>query len=914
MSRTKLFFALAFVASLSALMLSCGEDEPSPTSAPLAIDETPSLSVANDPRLSGAIFTTTPDGSVVNENTHYESKLEVYLDGGPGPNAPQHAAGLPDGLYVFQITDPPGKVLLSEDPAKCRVVRIADDIIVERVCPSQLPTQYGGPFSDEYTVGKGGNATTYPCHIDDDPDGAAGASGRHDTNTDVDYGDNGAIVVQMMPFLDTPNPGGVYKAWLTPIDDYLQFGGDLAAVPEQTVKVRGKVLGFEADPGFGPPRNRVKTDNFKVVQRPPMIHVFKYEDLNGNGVKDPGEPEIDGWKITVTETLHDGTTVSNDCYTPCTRSVSYGATVVVSEELPGNWEVSYVLVDGTAVATSCSVTITFGPSDMDRDIVFGNFEKIPKSGTKWHDLDADGLREDGEPTLECWTIRIDGTDGKGNPVNLTQQTNSDGMYEFLVPPGSYTVSELCEPDWHQSFPPPTDGCGSGVYEVEFQSGDVDPDNDFGNYQPTDITVRKFEDCNANGVPDAGEGYLEGWQFCLYDASGNLVSADDFVGMAQEACQTTNAAGEAGWSNLLPGEYTVMETTVAGWYPSTPTSRTFGLDSGNSGTGLFGNYQAVRVTAHKFHDLDGDGLQSYGEPEVAGFEFCLLDSEGDPVDYDDFLGAATSACQVTGDDGLVVWDGLVPGRYEVLETEMEDWVPTTPTEQIADFSSCVDGNAITVDFGNILILCRVTGGQVDESGTCTDCPETSDGVNRFTCGGQAGAPTALQPQPWGEWTHSNKSGMAGRFTFHAGTASAPSQTEIEWISCNDPGYCDPARPAPAKQIDFGGIGTFKNLSGNVPSSIRSYVSVGSSLHYFEVNIDDLGEPGRSGWTDPDPGLCPIDGFGQHSAFDEATCDCPDFYRIRIYATESPGSMLLYEAQGYIAGGNFQIHPLTGHDRN
>ncbi|WP_239670831.1 hypothetical protein [Vibrio variabilis] len=39
-------------------------------------------------KLDGAIFTTTPGGEIVNENVRYESKLEVFLDGGPGPNAP----------------------------------------------------------------------------------------------------------------------------------------------------------------------------------------------------------------------------------------------------------------------------------------------------------------------------------------------------------------------------------------------------------------------------------------------------------------------------------------------------------------------------------------------------------------------------------------------------------------------------------------------------------------------------------------------------------------------------------------------------------------------------------------------------------------------------------------------------------
>src|SRR5215216_2042015 len=65
---------------------------------------------------SGAIFTTLSDGSEVNF-TQYPSKEAVYLDGGPGPGAPQTAAGLDNGRYVFQVTDPSGKTLLSTDTA-----------------------------------------------------------------------------------------------------------------------------------------------------------------------------------------------------------------------------------------------------------------------------------------------------------------------------------------------------------------------------------------------------------------------------------------------------------------------------------------------------------------------------------------------------------------------------------------------------------------------------------------------------------------------------------------------------------------------------------------------------------------------------------------------------------------------------
>jgi hypothetical protein len=77
---------------------------------------------------SGAIFTTVADGSEVNFNI-YPSKDAVYLDGGPGPGAPQTAAGLDDGVYVFQVTDPSGKTLLSTDAAQCRQFTVTNGII-----------------------------------------------------------------------------------------------------------------------------------------------------------------------------------------------------------------------------------------------------------------------------------------------------------------------------------------------------------------------------------------------------------------------------------------------------------------------------------------------------------------------------------------------------------------------------------------------------------------------------------------------------------------------------------------------------------------------------------------------------------------------------------------------------------------
>ena len=204
-------------------------------------------------------------------------------------------------------------------------------------------------------------------------------------------------------------------------------------------------------------------------------------------------------------------------------------------------------------------------------------------------------------------------------------------------------------------------------------------------------------------------------------------------------------------------------------------------------------------------------------------------------------------------------------------------------------------------------CRVTGGGVDVfsgqwDGTMAwgKFKKLNGGWERYTFGGQAGAPTASQPQPYGEWTHHNQSGESGSFVFHAGTASAPEGTGINLIVCSDPAGCSPSGdpPSPCKQIDFEGIGTFKNIKD---SPLEAWVVPGETFHWFEVHIEDLGEPGKSGKQNA-PGWCPDEGH----AGSTADCNCADFYRITIYAGDDDTTGVIYEVFGYITGGNLQIH--------
>ena len=227
-------------------------------------------------------------------------------------------------------------------------------------------------------------------------------------------------------------------------------------------------------------------------------------------------------------------------------------------------------------------------------------------------------------------------------------------------------------------------------------------------------------------------------------------------------------------------------------------------------------------------------------------------------------------------------------------------------------------------------CRMTGGGKSTAGLARDLISydgsvakgksfETNGINIYTFGGQVGASTAQQPQPSGEWTHHQLRGEDGSFVFHAGTASAPVGTEIDLIQCSDEGWCDPARQAPFKQIDFEGVGTFKSIKKKSDSPVRDAGAVaGETFHWFEVHAEDLGEPGgKNGVVDgascPDIGADGLGGFN-------ADCGCADFYRITIYAPINNQSVgpdktnVIYEVFGRLIGGNFQIHPPTGNDLN
>ncbi len=320
------------------------------------------------PPLSGAIFTTDSTGTAVNGNTIYSVREDVYLDGGPGPNAPASAAGLPEGDYYFQVTDPSGQDLLSTDHISCRRFHVNEYGVIDHYYTD------GSNYTLQVTTTGRGRARV--TTLDWVPTACSG----HATATDADHGDapENAIVVQLFPYDFTTNEGGVYKVWITPVDDYVAAVGSIidptvACDGLSTCNVNGEDYHGGYFHGFVP--SAAKTDNFKLDEtstpcEPPTLLVKKFDDVNGDGEWGEDEPEL-SWKVYTIDVLG----VEDAKYTPVLVTEPNAGIWSVEEDLVSGWEQTSLSIDGVPTTVDYIVDLLVaGECGEFHDVVFGNHQ------------------------------------------------------------------------------------------------------------------------------------------------------------------------------------------------------------------------------------------------------------------------------------------------------------------------------------------------------------------------------------------------------------------------------------------------------------------------------------------------------------------------------------------------------------
>jgi CshA-type fibril repeat protein len=392
----------------------------------------------------------------------------------------------------------------------------------------------------------------------------------------------------------------------------------------------------------------------------------QYLDANGNGTRDAGEPGVAGVEVYADldgdGTLDPGepTGTSDESGFYRILDVAAGSFAVRVVPRPG-WRCSQP--DPCAYDRS----IVTGGNSTGND--FGVVAPSSASGTAFEDLDADGVRDAGEPDLAGVELYADlDGDGVHDAGEPTGTSAADGTWSIEpIPAGTFTIRMLPRAGWTCSAPAV---CG---FERTFTSGSEATGLTFGSAAAATISGTVFEDLDGNGgARTGGDPVLAGWQVYL-DADG-----DDLFDIG-ETQTLTDAAGNFAFSGLVPGARTVRVTAVAAnWYCTRPGStaalceHTLTLVSGQSVPAAdFGLSRTATVSGTKFDDADGDGIKDGTEGALAGFTFWIDLDDDNSLDADEPSAVSDAA-------GAWTISGVRAGTRTLRELPIGAYACTKPS--------------------------------------------------------------------------------------------------------------------------------------------------------------------------------------------------------------------------------------------
>jgi Ca2+-binding RTX toxin-like protein/subtilisin-like proprotein convertase family protein len=206
--------------------------------------------------------------------------------------------------------------------------------------------------------------------------------------------------------------------------------------------------------------------DFGNVYDPPpttgWIAGTKFNDLNGNGTHDAGEPGLAGWTIYLDLNANGVLDASDLSFvTDVNGNYVFGpldpGSYLVAEVAQFGWTQTFPDGDGTH-------TVVVTSDDTIAGIDFGNQLGTGElHGTKWADTNTDGIWDAGEPGWAGVTIYLDlngnGVFDAGEPTAVTMEDDPNtpadetGMYWFTgLAPGDYVIREVVPDGSQQTYP------------------------------------------------------------------------------------------------------------------------------------------------------------------------------------------------------------------------------------------------------------------------------------------------------------------------------------------------------------------------------------------------------------------------------------------------------------------------------
>ncbi len=412
-----------------------------------------------------------------------------------------------------------------------------------------------------------------------------------------------------------------------------------------------------------------------------------FEDINGNGIMDAGEPGLANVQVSLTGTDDNG----DDIF--FTTSTDSNGKYKFDNLPPGNYKITFVGPNGYLItfanlggdeATDSDADpitgmtafedLDSGEENLNYDVGF--YRPADMGNFIWEDTNANGIQDNGELGLAFVQVTLTGTDGAGNDVTFFGSTDANGIYNFPnLRPGSYKITfgnlagyvltsadqggdDLLDSDADTNN-------GMSIFET-IVSGESNLTYDAGLYKLAEIGNYVWEDVNANGVQDNGEPFIP---FAAVELTGTTGD-----GTLVSLNTTTDANGNYKFVNLIPGSYKLTFSTPNNFLntfldqggdealdsdvdPNTGMTVFEILESGESNLDYdAGFYRAASIGNFVWDDLNGNGIQDAGEPGVPNVTVTLSGTRGD--------GTLISLTQTTGTNGDYLFDNLAPGDYKL----------------------------------------------------------------------------------------------------------------------------------------------------------------------------------------------------------------------------------------------------------
>ena len=488
--------------------------------------------------------------------------------------------------------------------------------------------------------------------------------------------------------------------------------------------------------GNGQVENEDEDDHdFENVKVTGAIGDRVWDDLDGDGIQDPGEPGLPNvianlYDCSTLALVKKDTTDANGLYLfdfllPLkSYFVKYDFGLV-----PPGYGFTFQnqgaddTKDSDVDANGVGPCLTIQPGKRDSTYDAGLVRLGSFSDFVWNDKDGDGIQDPGEEGIQGVIVTVYNAVTKLPVKNTITDANGywilkdllpqDYYLKFEAPPGYVLTISNSTSDFKDSDVDGSNGPGTTA-TTHLSPGEDDTSTDAGYYSCAMICGDVWYDFDMDGIYDPEEKGINGLRVYIIDAiSGATVStlttsvkpgtpSDD--GYFKAACLRPGTyyirferPGHLGASEPYKGSNPNKDSDIS-HENGVNTTKKFVVVSGDMVCGYGGGFQVKSIVGDRvWVDQNFNGIQDQGEAPLSGVKVSAYKSTGTMVSEG-----------ISGADGQFTLDGMIQGDYYVkFELPGTSYGFTRPHAGFDDVDSDVDG---TFGYGSTQMY-RIQSGEV-----------------------------------------------------------------------------------------------------------------------------------------------------------------------------------------------------------